>query len=219
MAIPAGFTKIDLAIIKASRERLLAGKRITAAEKELCDRYEAAQEEQAAAAGGAGGPGSSKEQPWTVRSAALAELLGVTQKTIAAWVKLGMPREAFGIYNFRRVFPWWMDNINSGPEDRDETVTAAKKRFWLEKVENLRLKNGILRGEFVAVEEVLQAHGAIVGSIKNAVRSWASRLPPMIAGKSQEEMLPVIRAEMDAALRTLSASLIESTKRRRRKKK
>ena len=205
------FTKIEQSIIKNSLGKLQAGKRITASEKDLLDRWEQSRSPPELA--------EKSRTCWLVRSGALAELLGVTQKTIAAWAKLGMPRHAYGEYDFKTVFPWWMENINAGPEDRDATITETKKKYWQEKVENLRIKNEALRGGYVSVEEVLRAQAQVSGAVRNSVRSWASRLPPMLEGKTADEMLPAIRAEVDQSLRILSAQIVGGKKKKRKAKR
>lgn len=205
------FTKIEQSQIKNIIAKTQSGKILSAREQELAERWEASKAPPE--------PVEKSAGCWLVRSGNLASLLGVTQKTIAEWAKLGMPRHAYGEYDFAKVFPWWMENINTGPEDRDETITATKKRFWEEKVENLRIKNEALRGEYVRVEDVLRSQSQVCGAFKNAARSWASRLPPIISGKSTEEMLPAIRSEVDGALRTLSGSIVGGKKKKRKAKK
>lgn len=151
-----------------------------------------------------------QERAWPIGNRDLSELLGVSQKTICAWAKLGMPRSGRDLYDFRLVFPWWSENINSGPEDKDGTITEAKKQYWLEKVRNLRIKTDALAGLYVAQMDVLRSAGDILSRFRNSVRSWRTRLPPILVGKSQEEMLPLIESEMDSALSELANQLMEA---------
>lgn len=56
---------------------------------------------------------------WKCSIVQLSELFMVTKKTIRDWVKKGMPKDSYSVYDLKKVFPWWLENINSGPEDRD----------------------------------------------------------------------------------------------------
>jgi phage terminase Nu1 subunit (DNA packaging protein) len=141
---------------------------------------------------------------WMVGNRDLADLLGVSQKTICGWVKLGMPRMGRDQYDFRAVFPWWMDRIYKGPEDKDETITAAKKRYWLGKADQIQLKNSILAGDYVPRASIAQDIADRASIFRSAVRSWRTRLPHKLVGLSSEDMLPIIEAEMDDALQALS---------------
>ena len=156
---------------------------------------------------------------WLIGNRDLSDLIGVSQKTICAWAKLGMPRIARDQYDFKQVFPWWQENINAGPEDRDETITAAKKQYWLEKVENLRIKNEALRGEYVRQDDVLKAAGEVMSQFRNALRSLRTRLPPVLVGKPLEEMIPVIEQEVDRFLADMAEGLSSGKPEPRKKRR
>lgn len=141
---------------------------------------------------------------WLVGNRDLADLLGVSQKTICGWAKIGMPRMGRDQYDFKAVFPWWMDRIYKGPEDKDETITAAKKRYWLGKADQIQLKNSILAGDYIQRSSITQDITDRVAIFRNAVRSWRTRLPHLLVGLSSEDMLPIIEKEMDDALQALS---------------
>jgi len=207
------FTKAELLSVQIGRNKLKSGKTPTNREMDLCNRYEEAERLDREAAA------PTSRDTWKVGTADLASLLGVTSKTIAEWTKLGMPKLAFATYDFRQVFPWWRDKIYKGPEDKDQTVTEAKRRYWLGKADQIEVKTAALKGEYARKEDVRRVVSETVSQFRNAARSWASRLSPILAGKTADEMLPLIRAEIDDALRSLADAFLagqeKPTKRRR----
>ena len=141
-----------------------------------------------------------------VHSRLLAAILGVTHATVYNWRKLGMPQVGPARFDVVVCCRWWRENILSTGRD-DETLTEAKRKYWQAKVVNLDIRNAALRGEYVRHADVNTSSASIAAMFRNAVRSWRTRLPPMLVGKPADEMLPLIEREMDAALTELSVAL------------
>jgi phage terminase Nu1 subunit (DNA packaging protein) len=136
----------------------------------------------------------------------LASMIGVAPRTVYEWVKVGMPKHGAGRFDAVVCLAWWRENILSKDTD-DETLTEAKRKYWQAKVANLEIRNAALRGEYVLQSDVCRSSAEIAARFRNACRSWRTRLPPVLVGKTVEEMLPAIESEIDAALSELASAL------------
>ena len=143
-----------------------------------------------------------------VSTSFLCHVFGVSRNAISEWVRdRGMPQIARGMFDMKACLDWWLEEVYQGPEDDEDSIKAAKLRLFRLKGDETEQKIGTKAGEWVTKAAVRLAHGVILSRFRNAVRSWRSRLPPILAGKSEEEMLPLIEKEMDDALTALHAGM------------
>lgn len=200
MTLPAGYE------IKADEKRLLdlddkhkKGKITQAEFKEYKRLLQEKRERDELAQAQAAGP-----QPWLISNAELAALIGVTGKTICEWAKLGMPKVRQGTYDFRKVFPWWMENIISRDDDDDGTTTALKRDFLREKIRKARVEADEAEGKVWPVDEIHGQWCRRVAELRQALLTLAVRLPALLEGKPISEMRNMIQKEASTMLETYS---------------
>jgi phage terminase Nu1 subunit (DNA packaging protein) len=133
-----------------------------------------------------------------VSTSDMCEFFSVTRKTIAEWTKAGMPKVAEGAYHLKACFDWWCENINK--DNDDETLTAAKRKYWTAKAEEADVKVKIARGKLISLEEVLDQWCKRVAEVKQGLLSLPVRFPPVLEGKTMKEMKVVISAEITRIL-------------------
>jgi len=108
----------------------------------------------------------------TVSTSELALFFSVSSKTIAAWVKMGMPKLKYGQFDIYASFAWWIENINKPSSDKEE---KARERYWQARAER----------EEISVKQLAQT----VMSREEVEAGWTFRLKEMILGL---ESLPAI---------------------------
>lgn len=115
----------------------------------------------------------------------LATVLGVSRQTIYAWRKLeGAPEPAAN--GSHSVIEWrqfiHVHDLNQGKQaiDRQE---ALKARKLLAEVEQREIRTAILKGEYVALEQVRLEWTTQVGKAIALMRAkFESELPPILSG-------------------------------------
>lgn len=145
----------------------------------------------------------------TLSGSDVARAFGVDKSLVSRWKKAGMPHHN-GAFSLPKCIGWRLEREAEAmaPADVDEIGKRWLNMFRRERARRAKLERLRLQGDLVSVPEVLRAQAVVCGAFKSACRSWKSRLPPVLTGKTQDEMLPLIQAEMDGALRTLAASLL-----------
>jgi hypothetical protein len=115
---------------------------------------------------------------WLCTTGQLCGLFARTRKSIAEWVKMGMPQIARGQYDFKLVFPWWLENLYRAPEDKDESITEWRRRERAAKAQQAELLLDNMRGNFMKKAD----HDAIMieacSDLRNTMLSWPSRVFP-----------------------------------------
>lgn len=111
---------------------------------------------------------------------ALAEIFGVTDRTIRNWREDGMPEAAPGKYSVVECFAWWQENINKPGSDKE---AKSRERYWSAKAER----------EELAVKKLQES--VLDRSDLQAV--WCQRLSEVIRGlESQEHVFPALLANL-----------------------
>ena len=169
---------------------------ITAQERRILDKAAADLE----AIEAEGEPEPSAAVRWPASTPDLCDLFSVTAMTITNWVKQGMPKLGRGRFDAKAVFAWWQENINAGPEDRDQTIVATKQRYWEAKADNEGLKRDQTKGRLISREEVVREWAWRAGEFRAGLRSWSSRLPMLLEGKDVHQIRETLRDEGDKLL-------------------
>jgi phage terminase Nu1 subunit (DNA packaging protein) len=135
----------------------------------------------------------------------IAEIIGVTQKTIWAWQKEGMPiahisdNGLANQYNTADVIAWYCARMarkgEETPKDRLDRINGDLKEIEL--AEKL--------GKLVSVDDVEPAWTSIVLSARQAWLSFPSRVAPLLIQMSSiDAMRDLLTEQIEEILTTLS---------------
>lgn len=133
---------------------------------------------------------------WLCSNAQLASLLEVSQKTICEWAKNGMPKVSTGTYDFAKVFPWWKKEIYEGKEDQDETITEAKRKYWVERARRETMRNDIQLENLLPCEKVYPEWTARAAGLRQTLIAIPSRMAPTLANQSEDTIRTKLREEI-----------------------
>ena len=134
----------------------------------------------------------------TVGTKVIADFFGVTERTIRRWVQKGMPRVDDAVFSPRDCFNWWNEYINDAGED--DSNKDAKEIYWEAKAGNERLKFEKTKGKLVARDEVEKCFAGRAYELSLSFRALKNRLPPVLEGKSREEMQNELSKELNRIL-------------------
>lgn len=124
----------------------------------------------------------------------LCRLFGVTDKTLCMWSRGNMPHVSRGVYDLYACFSWWDRTMNSGQETG--TTKKSKERYWCAKADREEIDRDRARDELIPRAEVGQAWAWRVAEVAAGLAALATRLPPMLEGKTQPDMREIIGAEV-----------------------
>lgn len=138
----------------------------------------------------------------------LAELLGVTRRTIDQWKKLpGSPvTESNGTYNVGDWRRFVRENglKTNAPAEVVGKDSALKTRKLLAEVEEREIRVGILRGEQIPVETVRESWTGHVARATAVLRAkFENELPPVLSGMDATGIQKECRKAIDEVLRCL----------------
>ena len=120
---------------------------------------------------------------------AVAELFGVTDRTIRNWRNEGMPEAANGKYKLHECFAWWLENINKPSSDKEE---KARERYWAAKANREEHAVKMLIGESIARDQVEKEWcGRLVEVIKG-LDSQLSVFPSLLSNKTADEIRALV---------------------------
>ena len=140
------------------------------------------------------------EMPFICTTTQLTKLFDVTKKSIAEWIKKGMPQISRGKFMVRDVVLWWLDNIMA--EKASEEEASARDRYWLAKAEGEEIKVSNLKKELASISEFEQQEAYRAAGLRGSLRGLTSRLVSALEMKSREEIRPILSREIDAILET-----------------
>ena len=75
-----------------------------------------------------------------IQTALLAELFGVTQKTLASWAKDGCPKADRGWWALQDVIAWRL-NGTEADEDLENMSLKDQKTYWESKTESWKMES------------------------------------------------------------------------------
>ena len=128
----------------------------------------------------------------------LADFFHVDKRSIVNWCKSGMPKESRGVYDLKKCFDWWKENINSPVTNEEKEVRA---RYWLAKAEGEEIKIARVKGELIKRDSVASEFAQRASDLKTTLRALKYRISGLLVGKSQEEIMQTLETEIDEMLR------------------
>jgi len=181
--------QISSANVSNILKKLKAGKVLTEREQKIVADYEA---EQAA-------PTVKPNSDLIVSVDVVARFLEVTPMTLTNWGRMGMPKQARGLYNLQAVFKWWLENIHKAKAETDEE-TDARERYWEAKADNEELRRDRTKGKLVLKDGVVGEFAARAAELKTTLRAFRFRVAPLLEGLKHEDISQVIGKEIDTLL-------------------
>jgi len=172
-------------------KKIKAGKVPTNREQEMLEEWERSQQ-------------ATSENTFDLDTTTIASFFEVTAKTIASWAKQGMPKESYGIYNLKKCFDWWCDNIEATKEDRDPTITALRAENLRIKNERESMKRDTEKGLLLPRSDLLPEWVKVYREFCQGLMGLGNKLPPLLEGLSQEEIQVVLSSNHKELLRALA---------------
>lgn len=127
----------------------------------------------------------------------LAELFGVTPRSIRDWHSEGLPRLEDGNYDGTACIAWYTD--------RDGEFADQRQRLAAAQAEKAEAENAVRRGELADMNTVVAAWTEMIASARAKLLSIPTKLGPQLANVSDVGVIAaLIRVEVYAALAELS---------------
>ena len=133
----------------------------------------------------------------TVSSAAAAALFGIKQTTLRTWKLKGAKgntgRNSWFLPDL--LLLWQYTMFESRQDARDDTLSEFKRQYWGSRAKLESLKADAEEGSLISVPEILEIYGSLMSRFKNGLLDFSTRLPPVVSGKSQSQMIGIIKTE------------------------
>ena len=151
--------------------------------------------------------------------AALARIMGKSERTIYKWKKQGMPVELDGSYDVDRILAWRGDRpgVKKDPQKSDQETAGdtpdeiSEKTLWDIRFRKFRAKLHELeylhrKGEYFSKEQLIPAWVGRVNIVRSGLLNFSDRLSPMLVGKSQADIFQILRSEVNRLLADFARS-------------
>ena len=153
--------------------------------------------------------GSTETTAYAKTKVELADLLGVTRRTLTTWQKLkGAP---VALSNGMWSVAEWREFVRlrglKGATKADVNDEALKARKLLAEVEERELRIAIKKGEFVPIFRVREEWIGLVSQATSILRAkFENELPPVLSGLDATGIQRECRKAIDEVLRSLHES-------------
>jgi phage terminase Nu1 subunit (DNA packaging protein) len=120
----------------------------------------------------------------------LADVVGVTGKTITRWLDEGLPRRVSGApghpdeYDTGEVIRWMIAR-ETGAKDEDGNVInfdAERARLTKEQADKTAMQNEVMRGNLLDGRAVAEHWGTVIVNAKTRLLSIPTKAAPMLLG-------------------------------------
>ncbi len=112
-----------------------------------------------------------------VTTSDLCAIFGRTRKSIAEWVRMGLPKLSKGLYNMKDVLDWWLSTIHRASSATVE-ISEWKRRLIIAKARQEEIKLAELEGKLVHRQDAETAITAACTDLRNTLLNMPSRLFP-----------------------------------------
>jgi len=161
----------------------------------------------------------STQNDGTVSPAVLAQLFDCDESMIRYLAKKGIViKSGHGKYIVSQSVRNYIRHLRTiasgrcGDEEKQTTLTAEKTRYAKEQADSLALKNQIMRGELVNVEDVQRTWAGAFSTIRSGVLSVVSILPTILAHMTRHDIETVDRLLRDT-LESIADEIVANKKR------
>lgn len=153
--------------------------------------------------------GSTESTAYAKTKVELADLLGVTRRTLTTWQKMdGAPKPlSNGMWSVAE----WREFVRlrglKGSSKPSVNEDALKARKLLAEVEERELRIAIKKGEFVPLDKVREEWIGLVAQATSVLRAkFENELPPVLSGLDATGIQRECRKAIDEVLRCLHES-------------
>ena len=129
----------------------------------------------------------------------IAIIFAISERQAYRWQNIGLPKEKGNLFDVRRCFKWWCDNI--GVETTNKETNNARERYWLAKAESEEIRIERIKGELIKRDDVFSEFAQRASDLKTGLRALKYRLSGLLVGKDQDEIMNVLGVEIDSMLR------------------
>lgn len=131
-----------------------------------------------------------------MKQTAAAAALGITRQTLASWTQKGCPRNDDSSYSLPEIFAWSVEQAKG----ETRTASTPEADLWLtefrkERALLARLDREEREGELVPRQDLAKAWAARVTEVTSAFNNFVDRFPPLLLGKSRNEMRQILDDE------------------------
>lgn len=142
-----------------------------------------------------------------VPTAFLAEIFGVTTKTLASWAKDGCPKADRGWWPIKEVIAWRCDGASPGKDqDLSHLSLREQKIYWetalkKEQTHAKAFRNGVEQKEYLEVQEVSQLLTAFFAAFKQAALGLPRKIGILAAQYTERDEAKAIEREAMEVIR------------------
>lgn len=115
-----------------------------------------------------------------VSTTALYELLNVDESTITRWAAKGCPKVQRGWWAVKDVLEWRNANFDKDKKPEDMNYSEQKVYFEgllkKEQFENIKLKNQIANGEYIAKEDIVDELQRFLNVLKRSMNGYSKKI-------------------------------------------
>ena len=112
-----------------------------------------------------------------VTTSDLCAIFGRTRKSIAEWVRMGLPKLSKGLYNMKDVLDWWLSTIHRASSATVE-ISEWKRRLIIAKARQEEIKLAELEGKLVLRQDAEMTITTACTDLRNTLLNMPSRLYP-----------------------------------------
>ncbi len=130
----------------------------------------------------------------------IAEVHGVTSRTIREWGEQGLPRNPDGSYDGPATIEWRIARSTGGALDLDQ----ERARLAKEQADKTALENAQRRGELVDLNTIGEELGRALAAFRARLLGAANKLAPRVNPEDPARAQQIIAAELEQVLTDLS---------------
>ncbi len=121
---------------------------------------------------------------YIINSKNLAEIMGVSTRSLLNWKKLGMPNLPQGKFELASVFSWYVKRKNDAEENTTETqeLRKSQEKYWEAKASREQTKNAIERSDSILFSDITSELFEAGRIIKEGLTGMIESLAPELAG-------------------------------------
>lgn len=117
----------------------------------------------------------------------IAEIFGVTKRTVAYWGEKGCPQRGRNAWDISEVIQWWADNIYVSERGDSAESLDARERLWKAKAEIEEIKADLLKNKVAYIDDFVKAMTWRVNELTTGLTMLALRLSHNIAAECSKD--------------------------------
>lgn len=124
------------------------------------------------------------KKKYIVNSKNLADIMGVSTRSLLNWKKLGMPNLPQGKFELDSVFTWYVKRKNDAEENNTETqeLRKSQEKYWEAKAAREQTKNVREKSDSILFSDIKSELFESGRIIKEGLNGMIESLAPELAG-------------------------------------